>query len=154
MAGETKQRWSARRTGCTHVATSRAHDTAAGQKKEQSGHDRSKKKRQGTQRQELPLPLPPPPAVHLPRVGGERAVSEHLAARRVFRRMRLSAGSESPSHFPYISSSRPLFGLACALCLVFFFAATVFAVSLPSPSFVSFLSAHTLAVGPQLAEHE
>ena len=102
------------------MATSRAHDTAAGQKKEQSGHDRSKKKRQGTQRQELPLPLPPPPAVHLPRIGGERAVSEHLAARRVFRRMRLSAGSESPSHFPYISSSRPLFGLACALCLVFF----------------------------------
>ena len=125
-----------------------------GRRKSRVGTTEARKRDRVHRDRSFPSPSPPPPAVHLPRVGGERAVSEHLAARRVFRRMRLSAGSESPSHFPYISSSRPLFGLACALCLVFFFAATVFAVSLPSPSFVSFLSAHTLAVGPQLAEHE
>ena len=92
-----------------------------GRRKSRVGTTEARKRDRVHRDRSFPPPSPPPPpAVHLPRIGGERAVSEHLAARRVFRRMRLSAGSESPSHFPYISSSRPLFGLACALCLVFF----------------------------------
>ena len=91
-----------------------------GRRKSRVGTTEARKRDRVHRDRSFPSPSPPPPAVHLPRVGGERAVSEHLAARRVFRRMRLSAGSERQSHFPYISSSRLLFGLACALCLVFF----------------------------------